>query len=171
MKKTFDIMIKISSIITNIIIIFLIAIFIYYNFQVHIKKIDKNEVFKVTLFIVKTGSMNPTININDIIIVERTKELANSDIIAFKQEGNLIVHRIVEKNENEIITKGDFNNQEDESIQYEQVIGKVVQVIPFGLVIFIIMTIVSLNIIIALITRYTNKNNYQKERRNTDDEK
>ena len=137
----------------------------------HIKKIDKNEVFKVTLFIVKTGSMNPTININDIIIVERTKELANSDIIAFKQEGNLIVHRIVEKNENEIITKGDFNNQEDESIQYEQVIGKVVQVIPFGLVIFIIMTIVSLNIIIALITRYTNKNNYQKERRNTDDEK
>lgn len=158
MKKTFDIIQKIIFILTDIIIIFMLIIWFFYIFQVHINKVPKEKVFSYIVFAVSTGSMADTINVNDIILVERTKDVRENDIIAFKQDNGLIVHRIIEVAENEITTKGDANNHEDESIKYEQVIGKVVRIIPLRLVILIITAIITFNIMISLIEKYIERN-------------
>jgi len=157
MKKTFDIIQKIIFIMTNLIIIFLLGILIYHTFQVNIKKVKSEEVFNYTLFIVNSGSMKNEISINDIIVVKRTKEVEKNDIIAFEQQGQLIVHRIVEKKQDEIITKGDANNQTDEPIKYNQIIGKVVKIIPLIFIMKMIIIIVVFNIIIGIIKKYIDK--------------
>ena len=163
MKKTFDIIQKIIFITTNIIIIFLLFIWIYYALQVNVNKVKKEEVFNYNLFLVNTGSMQNAININDIIIVKRTPELKENDIIAFKQDGQLIVHRIIEKSQNEILTKGDANNQVDEPIKYEQIIGKVIRIIPLKTIIQLIIVIVGINIILGVIEKHVLEKGEKKE--------
>lgn len=151
MKKVLDIIKKIIFIITDVLITLLIIVWLYYIFQVNINKVEKEKVFNHNIFIVETGSMADAININDLIIVKQTENINQNDIIAFKQDGDLIVHRIVEKKNDEIITKGDANNQEDEPIKTEQVIGKVVKVFSFRSIILIILSIIILNIFLVLI--------------------
>jgi len=77
--------------------------------------------------------MRETLHEKDIIIVkildEAGKEkLEKNDIILFKQDNNLITHRIISIEKNNITTKGDANNKEDQLIQKEDVIGKMVKV-------------------------------------------
>lgn len=150
MRNAIRIINKIIGIITNIIIIMLVIIITYFIFQVKVKKYDKEEVIGYTLFLVNTGSMKDAINVNDIVIVKKTKNVNVDDIIAFEADESLIVHRIIEKNMEEIITKGDANNQKDAPIKSEQVIGKVVQKIPLRHIILGIVVVIILNIILGL---------------------
>ena len=170
MKKTFDIIQKIIFILTDIIIILLLGIWLYYTFQVHINKMPKEEVFNYTTFIVNTGSMADAININDIILVKRTKNIKENDIIAFKQDNGLIVHRVISVNKEAIITKGDANNQEDEPINLEQIIGKVIKVIPTKNIVLIILGIILLNIFLAILKEIWIKDDF-KERQKISNEK
>lgn len=170
MKKTFDIIQKIIFILTDIIIILLLAIWTYYTFQVHINKVPKEEALNYTAFVVNTGSMADVININDIILVKKTKTVKENDIIAFKQDDELIVHRIINVNEEGIITKGDANNQEDEPIGLEQIIGKVIKVIPVPNIVSIIFGIILLNVLLAIVKEIWIKDNF-KERQKTSNEK
>lgn len=163
MKKTIDIINKVIFIITNIILIILLIVGSYVFFQVHIKKRKKEDVFSYTMFVVKTGSMQDTININDIIIVKKTKDVEKKDIVAFEQDEKLIVHRVIEKDQDKVITKGDANNQKDEPIKFEQIIGKVVKVISMGFVIRIIIAVISFNIIIWLIEKYIDRKDVLKK--------
>lgn len=127
---------KIINVIVNILLTFIIivAIFLVYTtIQTKIKKQDYPNVFGYTFFKVVTGSMADTINIDDLVIVEikeEETEYKENDIIVFKQDDNMITHRIIKINENEIITKGDANNTTDEPITRDQIIGLVVKIIP-----------------------------------------
>jgi len=167
-KNAIRIINKIIGIITNIIIIMLAIVITYFIFQVKVKNHDKDEVIGYTLFLVNTGSMKDAININDIVIVKKTKDVNVDDIIAFETDGNLIVHRIIEQNIEEIITKGDANNQEDAPIRSEQVIGKVVQKVPLRNIILGIVIVIILNIILELSGKTIEEN---MERRKKNEEK
>lgn len=77
------------------------------------------------------GSMSPTLEINDVILVKECdiEELKKDDIITFTKEEKTISHRIIEieKNENDIVfvTKGDQNEINDEgTVSEEQIYGK-----------------------------------------------
>ncbi len=48
----------------------------------------------------------------------------------YSQGTALVTHRIVEVNGNQIVTKGDANNTNDTPIQRNQIVGKVIKVIP-----------------------------------------
>ena len=48
------------------------------------------------------------------------------DIVTYKKNNGYITHRIIKINKNEITTKGDANNIEDESIEKKNIVGKVV---------------------------------------------
>ena len=65
----------------------------------------------------------------DIVIIKLGDEIREKDIITYKEENVFITHRIVEINEEAIITKGDNNNTEDEPINKNVVLGKVVFII------------------------------------------
>ena len=74
-----------------------------------------------------------TINIDDVVIVkikDKETEFMKDDIIVFKQGSNMITHRIFEIGEEKFITKGDANNTLDEPITRNEIIGKVVKIIP-----------------------------------------
>ena len=90
--------------------------------------------FGYTLFEVASGSMEPTLYINDVILVKiNNKHLKLDDIIAFYSEDAIITHRIVFIDGNMLTVKGDNNNTIDVPIEVGQVIGKVVKVFPkFG---------------------------------------
>lgn len=97
-------------------------------------------------YIVSSGSMVPTLNINDVLIVKDGNGSFNTlkvgDIIVFHRpigEQRVIVHRIAEihndfQGETIIRTKGDANPSSIPGVDYpimaQQYIGKVVYVIP-----------------------------------------
>ncbi|MDN8988772.1 signal peptidase I, partial [Staphylococcus aureus] len=62
--------------------------------------------------------MEPEINTGDLAIVKSidADDVKFGDIITFKYEGKVVTHRVVEKNEEGFITKGDNNNSNDTEI-------------------------------------------------------
>ena len=90
--------------------------------------------FGYTVFEVASGSMEPTLYINDVILIDITKnDLKLGDIIAFYNDDAIITHRIVFIDDNTLTVKGDNNNTIDVPINKNQVIGKVIKIFPkFG---------------------------------------
>ena len=133
MKKAKKYISKIAEIILNILLIIVFAILIigcYYSVQIKVFHNDFANLFGYTFFEVATGSMYPTIEVGDVVIVNITKDVKENDIIVYKDENNFITHRLIKKTDEEIITKGDANNTEDAPIQESAVLGKVVGKIP-----------------------------------------
>lgn len=86
------------------------------------------------LYIVASGSMQPTLAINELIIVKKDQTSSDctykaGDIITYydKEFNASITHRIVECKDKGYLTQGDNNNICDKNIVLkEQIIGKVV---------------------------------------------
>ena len=95
--------------------------------------------FGFRIYRVATGSMEPNLRINDVVIIKKQENYTINDIVTFKQRGNYVTHRIVKENKNEITTKGDNNNSEDESILKEDIVGKVIYTFKLiGFVLFML---------------------------------
>ena len=91
--------------------------------------------FGYRILYVVTGSMEPTISVDDYVVVKSgdTSSLQKGDIIAFYSEdpeirGKLVIHRILEvKEDGSFIMKGDANPVEDSlAVRPDQVVGKYV---------------------------------------------
>lgn len=95
------------------------------------------SLFNHRLYIVDSGSMSPTINLNSMIVVEelRPEEVAVGDIITYygHNKSSRITHRVMDIEDNgTLITKGDANEVDDPiPLEGEKVIGKVVYIIPY----------------------------------------
>ena len=119
---------KLVKITVNLIILILsilALIILYANIQLNIMNKDYVKLFGYSFFRVETGSMMPTINIEDIVIVRDEKEFNDNDIVTYIEGKSFITHRIIEKKEEGFITKGDNNNKSDGIIQENQIIGRV----------------------------------------------
>lgn len=84
-------------------------------------------------FRIVSNSMNPSIKVNDIVIIKREngERFMTGDIIAFKAAGVVVVHRIHSMEEGQIFTKGDHNNAQDPFVlNTEEIIGKAIFRIP-----------------------------------------
>ena len=124
--KVIDILLDILIITVTIIILFSV----YNIIQIKLLNKDYMDFFGYAIFEVATGSMSPTINVEDMLIIKITDEIRTNDIIVYKEGNSLIVHRLLETQGDTLITKGDANNAEDKSIQKEQVVGKVIKTFP-----------------------------------------
>lgn len=124
---------KIVKIITNTILVILfiiLAIIIFVKAKTLINGNNYFELFGYSLFEVATGSMKPAISKNDIIITKKNSTYEINDIITFSKDKNYITHRIISKNNDTYITKGDANNTADTPIETSSIIGKVIKVYP-----------------------------------------
>ncbi len=123
---------KIFQIILNtllVIIGLLLLVALYNLYNIRIQKKDYTNYFGYTTFNITSGSMEPTIYIDDYVFVKlNNKNIKKGDIITFKKNNTIITHRIVSIDKNTIITKGDNNNVEDEPIKRKDVIGKVIHI-------------------------------------------
>lgn len=86
--------------------------------------------FGVGLAVVLSGSMEPEISVGDLLLISEQDAYEVGDVVVY-QDGNMtITHRIVSISEDEIVTRGDVNNTDDEPITPEQIKGEVVLMIP-----------------------------------------
>ena len=122
---------KIFKIITDILtfLVFLVLILIIFaKVRMMFTGNDYFELFGYSIFSVATGSMEPAIKQNDIILIKKSKKYDVDEIVTFKGENAYITHRIISKRGTTIVTKGDANNTKDATIEENQIIGKVVKV-------------------------------------------
>lgn len=154
-EKTKNKINKIYKNILNVLLAFvsiILIIFVYYFFQIKILNNEYANLFGYTFFEVATGSMSPTINVGDVVIIKITKEVYEDDIIVYKEDENFITHRLISKKENTLITKGDANNIEDNPIEEADVLGKVVNIIPhIGILRKAILSLEVIGLIVVLI--------------------
>ena len=140
MKKILDNIV--FKIITGIIkAAFICIIVLYLGFIVIQRMTGNNSVFGYGLFTVATGSMAGVYNINDVIAVKDydVNKLKIGDDIAYRGkmgglEGMLITHRIINIEDTDkgrlYTTKGVNALAEDPKINGDQILGKVVGVVP-----------------------------------------
>lgn len=99
-------------------------------------------VFKYQPLAVLSGSMSPTFNRGDAVVIKKlTKkekdELKKGDVIQFTAGSKYVVHRIVEVTNDAygnrlFITKGDANNTKDMgTVNYDNIIGEVSCIVPY----------------------------------------
>ena len=122
------------------------------------------SVFGIKTFCIISGSMEPEISVNDVVIIKETpkEEIKKGDIISFDKNGDIITHRIIylttnKNGETTYITKGDANNIEDEGyVEYKDIEGKMIGKIPkIGKIIMALKSETTLIItLVILITIY-----------------
>lgn len=122
MKKKIDI-------IFTIILLVILTILISCYAQLKVFHKDYINFCGYTIFQVITGSMSPTINPQDIVIVKLTDNVKTNDIITFRVGNDFVTHRMIGTEEDKIITRGDANNSQDAPITKDVIVGKVVFII------------------------------------------
>ena len=90
-------------------------------------------IFPVKPIAIATGSMEKEICVGDVAIIKKcnSNDVNVGDIIEYQMEGYTVVHRIIDKRQNNgrfsFITKGDNNNTPDrDEVKEDQLIGKVI---------------------------------------------
>ncbi len=142
----------------SIFLVLLVSLCIYTFVITDVLKKDYVNVFGYTYFVVASGSMSGTIEVDDIIFVKITKDVKNNDVITFKSDdGDIITHRLIGMKDGKYITKGDVNNVTDEAVSKNQIIGKVTLIvspsfilksIAIFLIVFILLALVNFDKII-----------------------
>ena len=140
MKKIIN---TLSYSLLGIIILFILLIFINIFFF--------NNKYKVSL--VLSGSMEPDISVNDLVILKSTDKFNVNDIVSYKDtSGKVVMHRIIKIDGNKVITKGDANNVSDKEIDKSQITGIYVYNIKYlGKIIKLIKTPIGLLLVLLLI--------------------
>ena len=82
---------------------------------------------------ITSGSMWPALHEGDLIFIQGVKgsDLKTGDIIVYRNaNGNgFTIHRIAKLDPDTLVTKGDANFTEDEPVKYENIVGRMFQVL------------------------------------------
>jgi len=76
---------------------------------------------------ITSGSMWPVLKKGDLILIKgviNKEEIEIGDIVVFKNAKGFTIHRVIQLNEDTLVSKGDANNVKDKPVKYEDVIGK-----------------------------------------------
>lgn len=93
----------------------------------------KVKIFGYTNAVVLSGSMEPSINVGDMLFVKKQGSYQVGDIVAFipKERNIWVTHRIIAEDNEGFQTKGDNNNSADlNKVNKDDIIGRVVFHIP-----------------------------------------
>ncbi len=105
-----------------IVISVIIVIFILLN----IFSITNTSLFGYRIYKVGSGSMEPTLKVNDLIIVKACDEYKEQDIVTYEVNKQIVTHRIISINDEFVTTQGDNNKVEDLPFKKDFIIGKMV---------------------------------------------
>lgn len=127
----------IGKVISVIFTVFLVLI-ILFNLANLILRTTSDEVqprvFGYSTAVVISGSMAPTIDVNDLVIYKEQEKYEVGDVVIFANFGSnsCTTHRIVRETPDGFYTQGDANNTEDKDPKRaDQIFGKAVLVIPY----------------------------------------
>ena len=101
---------------------------------------------------VLSGSMEPTLSVNDLVIVQTADTYAVGDVVVYQSGSSLVIHRIVRVEDEYVVTRGDANNTEDDPVALSAVKGRMVFAIPFlGLPVRLLQSTLGSFLVIVLI--------------------
>lgn len=73
--------------------------------------------FKIEPFVVLSGSMGPKIETGSLCLINKNykyESIKEKDIVSYKlNDGTMVIHRVIEKNNDKLVTKGDANESPD----------------------------------------------------------
>lgn len=130
----------------------LVSLCVYTFIVTDIMKKDYVNVFGYTYFVVKTGSMSGTLEVNDIVIVKIDDAPKKGNVITYiNKDGDIITHRLVRIVGDKLIAQGDVNNAEDDPITKKDLIGIVKFSISPSFILKLLATFLVVFIFLALI--------------------
>lgn len=176
-KKVAKIINKFFQILIDIVIFVVLVIILFLMYRlISLRFLNKPYVnlFGYSTFEIATGSMQPALNVKDVILVKEMKEYKNGDIVSYIDGNDVITHRIVKIKKDTVITKGDDNNTDDYEVNKKNIIGKTIYVVPNGgliremfirpkVIISIIVTLILINIFLSIKPKQKNVKNLIKE--------
>lgn len=149
----------------------LFAILIFF-ILLNILSMNNKSLFGFRIYRVISGSMQPALQIGDVIIIKEADNYAEKDIITYDNGLTTITHRIKSINGDEIITEGDANYAPDKPITRNRILGKyffristfsVFSIMLTGKTIYLIMMLVLFAIVLfAIIDRVTRNIEYRR---------
>lgn len=114
--------------ILTILLTLVLVINLYSFISIKVFNKDIASIGGYSILEVVSGSMEPTIHVGDLIVIN-TNELdyKAKDIITFYDvDGSFVTHRILSINDKEMVTKGDNNDSEDAPMPVDSILGKYV---------------------------------------------
>ena len=92
--------------------------------------------FGIGASVVLTGSMEPTLSVNDLVFIKAQDSYKEGDVIVFQDGRSLVIHRIIYIDEQTVNTQGDANDVDDGPRSVKDIKGRMVFAIPFiGLIV------------------------------------
>jgi len=79
---------------------------------------------------ITSGSMWPALKKGDLVLIKGVSgknEITLDDVVVYTNEMGFTIHRVIELNEQTLVTKGDANNTADSPIAYNEVVGRAVE--------------------------------------------
>ena len=147
---------KAGAIAQKILIVFLSVVLLLNLYLFAAQMIFKNQLPKLlgmAQIIVVSGSMEPAIQVGDMLVIREQDRYQHGDIITYRSGQNLITHRVISVDGTDLVTQGDANNVADEPITLSQVEGKMFLRIP-GLGRAILLLKTPAGILVALISGF-----------------
>lgn len=92
----------------------------------NILSFSNSSFLNMRIYRVGSGSMEPYLKINSLILIKESNDYKINDIITYQNGDEYITHRIISINDDEVITKGDANNKEDDPITKDKIVGKLI---------------------------------------------
>ena len=146
------------------VVLFVILIFFI---LLNILSMNNKSLFGFRIYRVISGSMQPALQIGDVIIIKKANNYAEKDIITYDNGLTTITHRIKSINGDEIITEGDANDAPDKPITKDRILGKyffristfsVFSIMLTGKTIYLIMMLVLFAILLFAISDRVTRN-------------
>ncbi len=86
--------------------------------------------FGIGLSVVLSGSMEPTLLVNDLVVIREAEAYVPGDVVVYQSGRVLVIHRLLETDGTTALTKGDANDTADEPIPTYLIKGKMVGRVP-----------------------------------------
>ena len=169
MKKTKKIKTKLIVSIFYVVAIISIVYNIIYTVNTAISSKEYFYLFRISLFRIDNNLMKNELNKNALVIVKKVneKDLTEGDIIAYQVHGQTKINKIFNITDEGYKTKYNQAYYLDiETINYNQIIGKVIVNIPvIGILLEILQSRVTSIIICIILFILYNYNNYKTDKK------
>lgn len=102
--------------------------------------------------VVLSGSMEPTLSVNDLVLIHAEESYQSGDIVVYQEGYHLVIHRIVGIYGDTVFTRGDANNVDDAPFPIGQIKGRLVFSIPaVGLIVRFLQTAPGILLLLGLL--------------------
>lgn len=126
--------------------------------------------FGVGVAVVLSGSMEPELSVDDVILVVEQDGYEVGDVVVYQSSGALVVHRIMKIDGETVVTKGDANNAEDGEINISHIKGEVIGHIDGAGAAVRLMKSPAVSIGLLAVAIFLLERSYRKEKQQGDEE-